>query len=64
MKVDTALDGEHGLALAQEHPPDLLLLDIMLPGLDGISICSHFAAQPENGAYPHPHAHRAWHRSR
>lgn len=39
MKVDTAMDGESGLAKAQEKPPDLLLLDIMLPGLDGISIC-------------------------
>ncbi|MCY3836840.1 MAG: response regulator transcription factor [Anaerolineaceae bacterium] len=39
MKVDTALDGESGLTKAQEKPPDLLLLDIMLPGLDGISIC-------------------------
>ena len=52
MKVDTALDGEHGLALAQEHPLDLLLLDIMLPGLDGISICRILRRNPKTAHIP------------
>lgn len=37
--VTTALDGENGLRLVREEVPDLLVLDIMLPGLDGLSIC-------------------------
>lgn len=52
MRVDTALDGESGLALAQEKPPDLLLLDIMLPGLDGISICRILRRNPETAQIP------------
>ena len=52
MKVATALDGEIGLALAQEKPPDLLLLDIMLPGLDGISICRILRRNPETAQIP------------
>lgn len=34
-----ALDGEAGLALARTADPDLILLDVMLPKLDGFSIC-------------------------
>lgn len=52
MRVDTALDGESGLALAQEKPPDVLLLDIMLPGLDGISICRILRRNPETAQIP------------
>ncbi len=37
--VHTAYDGETGLRLVQEEIPDLLILDILLPGLDGLSIC-------------------------
>lgn len=37
--VVTAYDGENGLRLVREEQPDLLVLDIMLPGLDGLSIC-------------------------
>ncbi len=37
--VSTAYDGETGLRLVREEVPDLLVLDIMLPGLDGLSIC-------------------------
>lgn len=37
--VDTALDGETGLNLARDHHPDLVILDLMLPGMDGIEVC-------------------------
>lgn len=37
-KVDATGDGEDGLHLAQDHPYDAAILDIMLPSLDGISI--------------------------
>lgn len=38
-KVMTATDGERGLELARAHRPDLLLLDLMLPGIDGRTVC-------------------------
>jgi DNA-binding response OmpR family regulator len=37
--VVTSTDGETGLDLVRNEVPDLLVLDIMLPGLDGLSIC-------------------------
>ena len=37
--VYSALDGEEGLALIKKEVPNLVLLDLMLPGLDGIEIC-------------------------
>ena len=38
-EVLTAADGVKGLTLAREETPDLVVLDLMLPGLDGIEIC-------------------------
>jgi two-component system response regulator MprA len=38
-KVNTALDGPVGLASARDDPPDLVILDWMLPGLDGLEVC-------------------------
>ncbi len=37
--VDEALDGESGLALALQNHPDLVILDWMLPGMDGLEVC-------------------------
>lgn len=37
--VYPAQDGTSGLALVQERRPDIVLLDLMLPGLDGLSVC-------------------------
>ncbi len=38
-EVDVAADGEEGLAMAREHPPVLVLLDLMLPKMDGVEVC-------------------------
>ena len=38
-EVDCALDGREGLQKALEESPDLILLDIMLPGMDGLEVC-------------------------
>ena len=43
--VLTATDGELGLQLATTHKPDLLLLDIMLPKINGYEICRRLRAQ-------------------
>src|SRR4051794_34965834 len=37
--VDTAADGPSGLEAFRAGGPDLVLLDVMLPGLDGVSVC-------------------------
>ncbi|NIM92915.1 MAG: response regulator [Anaerolineales bacterium] len=37
--VDTAEDGQGALAIARENPPDLVILDWMLPGMDGLEVC-------------------------
>ena len=38
-QVDAAKDGQTGLLLARDTPPDLVVLDWMLPGLDGLEVC-------------------------
>ena len=38
-EVDTAVDGQTGLILARDNPPDLVVLDWMLPGIDGLEVC-------------------------
>jgi DNA-binding response OmpR family regulator len=37
--VQVAVDGDSGLRIAHERPPDLVVLDLMLPGLDGFAVC-------------------------
>ena len=39
MEVDCAYDGEEALRLAKENPYDMILLDIMLPKMDGFEVC-------------------------
>ncbi len=43
-EVDVALDGEQGLSLAQERMPDMVILDLMLPGIGGIEVCRRLRA--------------------
>ncbi|MEN6482963.1 MAG: response regulator transcription factor [Anaerolineaceae bacterium] len=43
-KVDVAFDGETGLSIAQENKPDLVILDWMLPGMDGLEVCERLRA--------------------
>jgi threonine synthase len=37
-QIDEAHDGQEGLAMVREHRPDLILLDLMMPGLDGFGV--------------------------
>lgn len=45
--VQTATDGESGLSLALLEPPDLILLDIMMPNMNGVEVLSRLAKHPE-----------------
>lgn len=44
-EVSTALDGETALALVNETPPDLVLLDISLPGISGFEVLEQLRSQ-------------------
>ena len=43
--VYVAKDGPSGVALAAEHRPDLVVLDVMLPGFDGLEVCRRIQAE-------------------
>ncbi|MFN0149741.1 MAG: response regulator [bacterium] len=45
-EVLSSADGENGLALAKSSEPDVVLLDIMLPGLDGMELCRLLKLDP------------------
>ena len=45
-KVITATDGEEGLMIAREKQPDLILLDIMMPKMDGLEVCRRLKGDP------------------
>jgi DNA-binding response OmpR family regulator len=47
-KTVTAADGEDGLKLAAEERPDVVLLDVMLPKMDGIEVCRRLRAKGLN----------------
>jgi len=49
---DFALDGPTGLEKAFTYKPDLILLDIMLPGMDGIQVCRKLRADPRTAKTP------------
>jgi len=43
--VDVAYDGESGLTQARRDPPDLVILDVMMPGMDGLEVCRRLRAE-------------------
>ena len=45
-KIFTANDGNKGLMLAKKHCPDLVILDVMMPGMDGIELCDQIRQVP------------------
>ncbi len=46
-EVATAGNGEEGLRRAEEFQPDLIILDIMMPVMDGVEVCRQLRAKPE-----------------
>lgn len=51
-KVRTYRDGEQGLEAVRRHAPDLVLLDLMLPGLDGLEVCRRLKQDPTTRSIP------------
>lgn len=51
-EVLTAYNGEEGLKIVQEMKPDLILLDIMMPGMDGWQVLSRLQANEETRGIP------------
>jgi sigma-B regulation protein RsbU (phosphoserine phosphatase) len=51
-KLLVAKNGETALSIAQKASPDLILLDIMMPGIDGFEVCRRLKADPATAAIP------------
>ena len=52
MQVDTADDGDAALTRAVATPPDLILLDVMLPGIDGFAVCERLKRDASTAMIP------------
>jgi len=50
--VAAVASGEEGLSRATREPPDLVLLDLMLPGLDGLEVCRRLRADARTASTP------------
>jgi two-component system response regulator RpaA len=51
-QVTTANDGIKGLALAQQNRPDLIVLDVMMPDLDGFTVCQRLRQNSSTNGIP------------
>jgi len=51
-KLSLAMNGETALQTAARTPPDLVLLDIVMPGLDGYEVCRRMRQMPETAEVP------------
>lgn len=50
--VKAAVNGPMALKIAEKQPPDLILLDIQMPGMDGYEVCRRLKADPATSAIP------------
>jgi two-component system cell cycle sensor histidine kinase/response regulator CckA len=51
-ELSTAASGEEALAIVEEQPPDLILLDIMMPGMDGYQVVRAIRSRPSTRNVP------------
>jgi CheY-like chemotaxis protein len=52
MTVTTASDGRQGVSLARAHKPDIILLDVLMPIMDGWHACAQLKADPSTAVIP------------
>ena len=52
IRVTSAAHGEEGLRLALADPPDTILLDVAMPGIDGFEVCRRLQERPETAFVP------------
>lgn len=50
--VHEAIDGIEALEKVAEHKPDVLLLDVMMPRMDGLTVCRQLRLQPDTAQLP------------
>ena len=51
-RVVTAVDGESGVAEAEQTKPDLILMDVVMPGLNGFQATRQLSRNPETSGIP------------
>lgn len=51
-EISEAEDGLKALLMVAEQPPDVLLLDVMMPNMDGLTVCEKLRARPETAVLP------------
>ena len=51
-KISEAVDGEDGIKKIKEEKPDLILLDLILPGIDGFEVLSKMKEDPQVSSIP------------
>ncbi len=52
LAVKCAFDGESGIVMAASDPPDLVLVDLMMPGIDGLEVCRRLRSDTRTAAIP------------
>lgn len=50
--VLTAADGERALTVVRDEHPDVVLLDVMMPGMDGLDVCRRIKGDPKTADIP------------
>ena len=51
-RVSSVADGEAALLEVHREPPDVIVMDIMMPGIDGIDVCARIRGDPATASIP------------